>query len=136
VFVDASALVPMELIRDQWHGRLVQVLADLRRAGSVRFLTSNWTLYEALALTRRAGHGSAVSLHRQVTRAFELVTVPPTVEAEALRRFLAWSDKQASVVVHANFLVARERRCDAILTFDSDFVAIARRTGMRLIGPR
>ena len=136
MFVDASALIPMEVIRDQWRGRLVQVLADLRRAGSVRFLTSNWTLYEALALTRRASHASAAALYSQVSRTMEVMAVSRRAEAESIRRFLAWADKHASVVDHANFLVAEERRCDAILTFDSDFVGIARGTGMRLLGLR
>lgn len=126
----------MELVRDQWHDALHQVLAGLRRAGTVRFLTTNLALYEALALARRASHANAVALHSRVTGSMEVINVSRHAETESVRRFLAWADKQASVVDHANFLVAQERRCDAILTFDSDFVAIARGTAMRLLGLR
>ena len=63
----------------------------------------------------------------------DAVPVSEQVEREALRRFLEWSDKTASVVDHANLLVAVDQQCDAILSFDDDFAPLVRQAGIQLI---
>lgn len=133
IFLDASALVPMVVTRDQWRPSLERVMAGLRRAGNPSFVTSNWTLYEALALCRRSSHEIATSLYVASGEQMKVVPVSGKHEADALQRFLRWSDQSASVVDHANLLVAEETRCEAILSFDSDFKPIVRAAGLRLL---
>lgn len=132
VFVDASAWVPMALPRDQNAGRLEAALVSLRR-DPTEFVTTNWTLYEALAVTQRASKRHAIDLHRRALRLSTLEFVSRDVEAEALRRFLDWGDKTASVVDHANALIATRSGCQAILSFDSDFIPLAAIEGLRLL---
>lgn len=133
IFLDASALVPMVVTRDQWRPSLLRVMEGLRRAGRPSFVTSNWTLYEALALCRRSSHEIAMSLLEHSELQIRVAAVSGRTEAEALHRFRRWSDQTASVVDHANLLVALESRCEAILSFDSDFKPIVRAAGIRLL---
>lgn len=133
VFVDASALVPLALERDQWFLAVQRHLRALRALGTPELVTSNWTYYEALALCRRGGMHPVGKLRRIVDAEVAVTGVAHGVETEALRRFLAWGDKTASVVDHANLLVALELGCAAILTFDEDFLPIAAGTGVRVL---
>ncbi len=134
VFVDASAWAAMALPRDQSAPTVQRIMAELRQDTRAELVTTNWTLYEALAVTQRAGKAYAIDLHRRALRIANLVFVGLPTEKEALRRFLDWTDKTASVVDHANALVAEAARCDAILSFDADFIPLARMAGMGLLG--
>jgi predicted nucleic acid-binding protein len=96
-------------------------------------MTTNWTLYEALALARHRQPPTAGRLFQIATNIASVVPVDQAVEREALRRFLTWTDKGASVVDHANVLVALQRRCDAILSFDDDFAELVPNTGLQLL---
>lgn len=130
VFLDASAMVPMADRRDQWR---LRVNHHLQTLNGVALTTSNWTLYEALALVQRRSKQLALELYGQISETAEVVPVGAEVEAEALRRFFTSRDKSASVVDHANGLIAVEAGCDAILTFDDDFVAIGAGSGLRIL---
>lgn len=103
------------------------------RAKPPVLITTNWTLYEALAVAQRYGHIRALALFQLVSQQVRIVPVDPDLEAEALRRFLSWNDKTASVVDHANLLVARDERCDAVLSFDADFVPLVASTGISVL---
>jgi predicted nucleic acid-binding protein len=133
IFLDASGLVPMEVARDQWRPRLERVMAGLRRGGRVSFVTSTWTLYEALALVRRREERRVRHLYDRASETMSIVAVDPATEDEALRRFLTWTDKGASVVDHANLLVAVRTGCEAILSFDDDFSPLVHVAGLRLL---
>ena len=133
VFIDASALVPMAIERDPWRPPLEDALHRLRGPIPFEFVTTNWTLYEALAVSQRRGKRFAVGLFSMVTTSMEIVAVGDGVESEALRQFLAWHDKTASVVDHANALVAAGEGCDSILSFDLDFVPLAAAAGLGLV---
>lgn len=134
VFFDASALVPLVYTRDQWHFSVRRHLALLSQARPFEMVTTNWTLYEALTIVKRAGHHRVVELHGYAAKTMEIVPVERDVEAEAVRRFVRWADKTASVVDHANLLAAIGHGCGAILTFDTDFLPIAHGTGIRVLG--
>jgi len=101
--------------------------------GTADLVTTNWTYYEALAICRRANYQTARKLRLTVESDAEVVSVTEAVEAEAVRRFFAWADKTASVVDHANLLTAIELGCEAILSFDDDFVQIAAGSGIRIL---
>jgi predicted nucleic acid-binding protein len=135
VFFDASALVPLVYTRDQWHFTVRRHLALLGQSRQFSMVTTNWTLYEALTIVKRAGHHRVVELHGFAGKTMDIVTVERDIETEAVRRYVAWSDKTASVVDHANLLAALASECGAILTFDSDFLPIAQGTGIRVLGP-
>jgi len=126
-------LVPLVHRRDQWHPAVVRQVRALQMAGSVDFVTTNWTLYEAFSVLKRAGHHRCVELARFAEDSIATRTVDPVIEEQAVGRFLAWADKGASVVDHANLLVALELRCGGLITYDSDFDAIAHGTGIRLL---
>jgi len=130
VFVDASAWIPLVVPRDQHATTLRRVLADIR---SPNLITTNWTLYEALAVTRRRRPGAEQLLIQGVLRQATVIPVETTIEAEALRRFLEWRDKGASVVDHANLLVSLRERCEAVISFDADFAPLAAAVPIRLI---
>jgi predicted nucleic acid-binding protein len=125
--------VPFVVRSDQWHPRLLQILAGLRAAGRPEFVTSSWTYYEALAITNRAGRPWVDRLWQFVESEVNCYRVSGSTETEALSRFFAWADKGASVVDHANLLVAVDLGCEAILTFDEDFLPIARNTAVRIL---
>ena len=78
-------------------------------------------------------HAHARSLFSRVAAFAVTHPVDSEAETEALRRFLTWSDKSASLVDHANLLVAVYSRCDAILSFDEDFAPLVRAAGLQLI---
>lgn len=133
VFLDASALVPLALERDQWFLQVRRHLRVIRQAGSPHFVATNWTYFEALSIARRASYHAVTKLKRIVDAEVEVIGVDPVTEAEALRRFFNWRDKTASVIDHANVLMAVRLGCDAILSFDDDFVPIAAGAGIRLL---
>ena len=133
ILLDASGMAPLELTRDQWRPRLLQLIEGLRRAGAFSFVTTNWTLYEALALTRRRSPEASLSLYRHVAARMDVVPVSAEIEAQALERFLTWRDKGASVVDHANLLVALAWGCEAVLSFDDDFQPLVKAAGIRLL---
>jgi predicted nucleic acid-binding protein len=135
IFLDASALVASFDERDQWRRDLLAARRALDGLPRLRLFTSNWTLYEALATVARRRHDRARQLHAYADGSVRVVRVSLETETEALRRFLAWDDSTASVVDHANLLIATSYRCDAILSFDADFAGLVGAAGMRLIGP-
>lgn len=132
VFMDASAWVARAVTTDQWAPELRRVMARLR-GQRLQLFTTTWTLYEALAVTRRRLPKAVEPLFRDAVGSATVLTVDPEMENVALRRFLDWDDKPASVVDHANALVAERQRCDALLSFDADFVPLVRASGIRLL---
>ena len=133
VFLDASALVPIAVVRDQWHERVETIIGALSADRSLTFRTSNWTLYEGLAIAERRSRGAAAQLFSFVGRDVEVERVEEGIELKALARFLSWTDKSASVVDHANALLAVAAGCDSVLSFDADFIPIVAGTGLRLL---
>jgi predicted nucleic acid-binding protein len=133
VFLDASALVPLALERDQWYLEVRRQMRAIQQISPPELLTTNWTYYEALSICRRGGMHTVAKLQRMVDAQVQVAPVQEVLEAEALQRFLTWHDKTASVVDHANLLVALEAGCAAILTFDDDFLPLARGTGVRVL---
>ncbi len=123
----------MTVAHDPWRPRFQQAFGALHRSGPFTMVTTNWTLYEALAVSQRRGKQFAIGLFSMATNAVEIVSVSQAVEAEALRQFLAWGDKTASVVDHANTLVALDEECDTILSFDLDFVPLAAAAGIAMV---
>ena len=128
-----GALIPLALERDQWSRSLRRNLRALAETGTPELVTTNWTYYEALAVCRRSGMHVVTRLRRIVDAQVSPAKVSDAAETEALRRFLTWHDKTASVVDHANLLVAVELGCEAILTFDDDFLPIASSAGIRVL---
>ncbi len=132
LFMDASGWVPMAIPHDQSAPRLATVMRMLS-GERLDFVTTTWTLYEALAQARRRGWATSVELFERAESLADVVRVDEATESEALRRFLTWRDKSASVVDHANALIAQATRCDAILSFDADFVPLAAAAGLRIL---
>lgn len=133
IFMDASGWVPSVVTTDQWRVAFQRIMRELRQLPRIEIVTTNWTLYEAMALARRQSHELAARLYERAISGAETIEVGADVEREAVRRFLGWRDKSASVVDHANGLVAERLRCQAIISFDNDFVPIAAAAGMRLL---
>jgi predicted nucleic acid-binding protein len=133
VLLDASALVPLALERDQWVLQVRRHLRALRAGPAPTLVTTYWTYYEALGICRRASSLVVRKLRLTVETDLTVVPVSEAAVAEALRRFFAWQDKTASVVDHANLLMAQALGCQAILTFDDDFLPIAHGTGIRIL---
>lgn len=135
IFVDASAWVARAVARDQWAGELRAIMRELR-GSDIELITTTWTLYEALAVTRRRKPAAVQLLFQDAVANSRVIAVESDVEDDALRRFLAWEDKGASVVDHANALVAASFGCGHILSFDADFIPLARSAGIDLLRSR
>lgn len=133
IFIDASAWVPMEVRADQWVPRLDRVMASLRSERNISFVTTNWTLYEALSIARRSDPRYAEMLHRRANGSAKVVRVDEVTEARAVKTFLGWRDKKASVVDHVNTAVAMNERCEALLSFDEDYFPLAAAAGLRIL---
>lgn len=134
VLVDASAWVPMEVASDQWRPNVLRVLSELReRREPIELHTTNWTLYEALSIMRRRDPRLARLLHERASKGALVVRIDPAIEKEAVSNFLNWIDKKASVVDHANTVAAVRSGCDAILSFDRDFIPLAAAAGLRVL---
>ena len=133
VFVDASAWVPMDVAADQWRPDILRVMAELRPQRRVRLFTTNWTLYEALSIARRADPRAALMLNDRARSGSTVIRVESGMEREALKTFFSWVDKKASVVDHVNTLAARHARCEAIISFDRDFIPLAAAAGLRIL---
>lgn len=134
ILVDASAWVPMEVASDQWRPHVLRVLEDLRaRRVPLELHTTNWTLYEALSITRRRDPRLARLLHDRASKGARVVRIDAVMEKEAVANFLGWMDKKASVVDHANTVAAVRSGCDAILSFDRDFIPLAAAAGLRVL---
>lgn len=130
--MDASAWVAGAVRSDRWAPEFARVMDGLR-GQPLEVVTTTWTLYEALAIVRRRKPPAVRLLFDRAVSSGDVVAVDPDIEQEALRRFLKWEDKGASVVDHANALVAAVLGCEAIISFDQDFVPLAAAGGMRLL---
>lgn len=117
---------------DQWRPALIRILWEVRHERA-SLVTTNWTLYEALSIARRSANENAAELLRQARRSSDIVSIDEVTERRALANFLSWDDKKASIVDHANVLVASQRRCDSIMTFDRDFSPLAAAAGLRIL---
>lgn len=135
VFMDASAWVAKAIATDHWANDFRHLMRDLH-GQRLEIVTSTWTLYEALAITRRRKRAATEVLFRDAVRNGRVIRVEPEIEEEAVRRFLKWQDKGASVVDHANALVAAQMGCDSLITFDEDFLPLAGASGLRVLGRR
>lgn len=133
VFMDASAWVAKAIATDHWAGDFRHLMRQLH-GQRLEIVTSTWTLYEALAITRRRKPGATDVLFRDAVNNGRVIRVEAEIEQEALQRFLKWQDKGASVVDHANALVAAQLGCDSIMTFDEDFLPLAGAAGLRVLG--
>jgi predicted nucleic acid-binding protein len=133
IFIDASAWVPMEVRADQRAPALARVMETLRSERNISFVTTNWTLYEALSVARRSDPRYAEMLHRRAGASAKVVQVDEVTEKRAVKTFLGWRDKKASVVDHANTAVAMNERCDALLSFDDDYFPLAAAAGLRIL---
>jgi predicted nucleic acid-binding protein len=130
--MDASAWVAGAVHSDSQAAELRRVMGTLR-GRRIELFTTTWTLYEALAIVRRRKPEAVQLLFDRAVNNGSVIAVDPDVEHQALTRFLKWHDKRASVVDHANTLVAGIQRCEAIISFDKDFVPLAAADGMRLL---
>ena len=88
---------------------------------------------EALSIARRTDPRAALLLNERANAAATIIRVEQDLEREALTTFFAWVDKKASVVDHVNTLAARRARCDAIISFDRDFIPLAAAAGLRIL---
>jgi predicted nucleic acid-binding protein len=133
VFMDASAWVAKAIATDQWAGDFRHLMRQLH-GQRLEIVTSTWTLYEALAITRRRKPPATDVLFRDAINNGRVIRVKAEIEHLALQRFLKWQDKGASVVDHANALVAAQVGCDSLITFDEDFLPLAGAAGLRVLG--
>lgn len=133
VFMDASAWVAKAITTDHWAGDFRHLMRQLH-GQRLEIITNTWTLYEALAITRRRKPAATDLLFRDAVTNGRVIRVEADIEQEALQRFLQWKDKGASVVDHANALVAAQMSCDSIVTFDEDFRPLAGAAGLRILG--
>ena len=73
------------------------------------------------------------NVHGRASGGANVLTVDIDLEQEAVRNFLRWADKKASVVDHANTVAAVRTRCDAIISFDRDFIPLAAAAGLKVL---
>ena len=122
IFIDTSALYTLADRGDSNHEvakRRFQAVLDEGDA----FLTHNYVVVEAIALTQhRLGLSVAVKLAAD-TRAFEIEWVDEPLHDAAVREWVSRQRRQVSLVDEMSFEVMRRRGVTTALAFDPDFAA-------------
>lgn len=135
IFVDASAWVAATNGRDQHHTVARSLLIASFDEGR-SLVTTNWTAYEALSLTKsRGGWELANDLWAMLTnpKAVTIVEVTKRIEQRALDLFFGYRDKTWGIVDCANLIVMEETGCRQAFGFDRHFVEASRQRGFELL---
>lgn len=132
--MDASAWIAIFYERDIQHGVAAQIYnRELLRS---RFITSNWTIYEAYSfIKKKSGIGKAIALkkvieNRKIVK-LERVTIP--IEKEALELFWSYKDKDWGIVDITSLFIMTEYGCRHAFAFDRHFDEAARQNGFEIL---
>jgi len=135
-FVDASAWIAFINCRDVHHRSAAQIYRSLITQDAPLIVT-NWVAYEALSFVRgRLGYAAARALN-EILFDRELVwweSVTSEIEAEALRVFWQYDDKDWGIVDCSSFVIMRLLNCQQAFGYDYHFVEAARQSGFKLLG--
>jgi len=136
VFVDASAWVAITNRKDRHHGEALRLYHELLRSATP-LITSTWTAYEALSIVKtKLGYNQAERLWQRIlqTSVVSLIKVSERIEADALRLFWQYQDKDWGVVDCASLLVMEEADCRQAFAFDRHFIDASKQYGFSLVG--
>jgi predicted nucleic acid-binding protein len=136
VFVDGSAWIAVMHQKDQYHQSAASYF-DLLLDSGERFLTTNWTLYEAYTfLKTHAGYEKFNELYVliQRRRTIYVERINKSLETAALDVFVRYRDKTWGVVDCANLIVMQLSGCNRAFAYDTHFRQAARQYGFRVEG--
>ncbi|HZS93358.1 MAG TPA: PIN domain-containing protein [Chloroflexota bacterium] len=123
IFVDTSFWVALINQRDAHHA---EALALLHRYGTDPLSTTNHVVGETWTfLGRRMGHAAAVRFLDMIDQSprLQIVTVPPSLEEEALLWLRRHDEREYSFVDATSFALMRSLTIRDALAFDGDFSA-------------
>lgn len=126
IFIDTSAFLAIENIRDAHHARALAV-RDACLAEAVQFVTSDYVLDESYTIIRRrAGHAAAVGFGEAVrsSRAVRVQHLTTGLLDSAWAIFRRYADHDFSFTDCSSFAVMRHGGIRRAFTFDSDFRAL------------
>jgi len=135
VFVDASAWVAVVNRRDQYHPTASALYQQLAQEKAL-IITSSWTTYEALSITKtRIGIGQAEHLWQMVNdpEATQFVPVDSEIEAAALDLFFHYRDKDWGVVDCSSLIIMNKLGCRTAFAFDEHFSQAAKQYGFEIL---
>ena len=123
VFIDSGGFLAVMDRDDQFHPAARDIAARLD-ANAAPLYTSNYIVDEACTLIRaRTNHAMAAKFLRFLKASrITILRVTPSIEAEAERIFLRYTDKDFSFTDCTSFALIGARRLDAVLAFDRHFV--------------
>ena len=123
IFVDTSFWVAVRGRRDSHHE---EARALLYQYGGAPLIASNHVIGETWTfLRRRLGHATAVGFLDTIDRSprLQIVTIPPSLEDEALQWLRRHDEREYSFVDATSFALMRSLTIRDALAFDGDFSA-------------
>ncbi|RLA89174.1 MAG: hypothetical protein DRG58_05850 [Deltaproteobacteria bacterium] len=123
VFVDASGWIALMYEKDGHHDTAAKLYERELRQDS-QFFISNWTIYEAFSMIKKkAGIHQAEKL-RDLVEDINIVAalkVDSKIEAEAVKLFWDYKDKNWGIVDITSLLIMKKCHCQYALAFDQHF---------------
>jgi len=118
IFVDSSFLIAASVKKDQWHGRVREILPEVLKQDKI---TSILVLSEAVTMVGSlAGGKKGVILYNYITDNLEVKYVDPEIRSRAMSTFLHY-DGVLSFADAITLELMKEFKIDTIVSFDSDF---------------
>jgi len=134
-FMDASAWVAT-VDENDWNYEGARRIYRELLTKRIPLTTTNWTVYEAITLTKsRIGYSQAFTLWERITDSnlVTLVRITEDIETAALNIFWRFRDKTWGVVDCASLVVMERMACEAAFAFDGHFKEASRQYGFRVI---
>ena len=123
LFVDTSAWVALNDLKDQHHAVAVEKLARIR-SEKVELVTSDYILDETLTLIRmRTFHQAAIAFGDALLKSgvASMVTISDEVRSAAFVLFRKYDDKDLSFTDCTSFALMTRLKVQTAFTFDGHF---------------
>ena len=123
LFVDTSAWVALNDLKDQHHAVAVEKLARIR-SEKVELVTSDYILDETLTLIRmRTFHQAAIAFGDALLKSgvASMVTISDEVRSAAFVLFRKYDDKDLSFTDCTSFALMKRLKVQTAFTFDGHF---------------
>lgn len=118
IFIDASFFIASVLKKDQWHGRVREILPEILDEEK---MTSILTLSEAVTLTGSLGGGkNGTTLYNYIVDNHEIAYLDKDISFKSMETFLKY-DGTLSFADSVSVELMRTFGIKFIVSFDSDF---------------
>ena len=123
IFVDTSAFLAIENLRDNYYRKAVALRDTLLKAGKL-LVTSDYIMDESYTVIRfRAGHHIAVQFGEAVrgSKFLRIEPIAPNLIEKAWELFKTFSDHEFSFTDCTSFVLMERLKIKTAFTFDAHF---------------